>query len=62
MIAPHITITAIYRSPNVPVMQFCRALKEVLILSLTRYNVLIEDFNVDWLNTTERENLYIIYS
>ena len=60
MIAPHITITAIYCSPKVTIMQYWRAQKEVLTLSLTQNNVLIVDFNVNWLNTTD--NLYIIFS
>ena len=61
MVAPHITITAIYRSPKVPMIQFCRALNDVLTMSLTEYNVLIGDFNVNWLNTKQKEPLYNIF-
>ena len=49
---------AIYRSPGVPIRQFCAALREVLALSSTQLKILIGDFNVNWFNVSEREPLY----
>ena len=58
MIIPHITIIAVYRSPTVPIRQFCSALREVFMLSSTQFKILIGDFNVNWLNLSERRPLY----
>lgn len=59
MIVPHITIIAIYRSPNVTIRQLCVALDEILNLpSMTQLKILIGDFNVNWLNHLERTAVY----
>ena len=38
MVIPHITIIGIYRSPRVPVSQFCTALRQTLMLPSTKFN------------------------
>ena len=55
---PHVTIIGVYRSPKVPVRQLCAALTQVLSHSTTSYNVFIGDFNINWLNETDRFSLY----
>lgn len=61
MIIPDIMIIAIYRSPAIPIRQLCTAVKELLALSPTTFKILIGDFNVNWLNITERATLYDLY-
>ena len=60
---PHVTIIGVYRSPKVPVRQMCTALREVLNMQpSTAFNVCIGDFNVNWLNESDRlplSNLFI---
>ena len=55
---PHVTIIGVYRSPKVPLRQLCAALTQVLSHSTTSYNVFIGDFNINWLNETDRFSLY----
>jgi len=62
MIIPHVTIIAVYRSPAVPVRQFCMTMQEVLTLPLTQMKIFIGDFNVNWLNMVEKaplSNLFV---
>jgi hypothetical protein len=56
MTLTHVTIIGIYRSPKVPVGQMCAALNDVLTLreSSSQFSVFIGDFNVNWLNETDR--------
>lgn len=61
MIIPDIMIIAIYRSPAIPIRQLCTAVKELLALSPTTLKILIGDFNVNWLNITERATLYDLF-
>ena len=61
MVIPHITIIGIYRSPRVPVSQFCTALRQTLLLSSTKSNVFIGDFNINWLNEYQRRPLYGLF-
>ena len=60
---PHLTIIGVYRSPTVPVRQMCTALREILDMQpSTAFNVFIGDFNVNWLNESDRlplSNLFI---
>ena len=58
---PHVTIIGVYRSPKVPVRQLCAALTQVLSHSTTSYNVFIGDFNINWLNETDRFSLYNLF-
>lgn len=58
MIVPHITVIAIYRSPTVPIRQLYTAPTEVLTSSSTQLKILIGDFNINWLNISERAPLY----
>lgn len=52
------TITGIYRSPNVPVRQLCEAITEVLNKISPDNNIIIGDFNINWLVETDRRPLY----
>jgi len=62
MIIPHITaVIAIYRPPAIPIRQLCSALTELLALSSTTLKIFIGDFNVNWLNITERATLYNLF-
>lgn len=61
IVIPHITIIGIYRSPRVPVSQFCTALRQTLMLSSTKFNVFIGDFNINWLNEYQRRPLYDLF-
>ena len=58
MILPHVTIIAIYRSPRIPVQQLCAALNKVLNSCTSQYNIVIDDFNVNWLDEAGRRPLY----
>ena len=64
MYTPHITIIGvyIYRSPKVPITQFCiNALREVLSHLTTQYSVFIGDFNLNWVNETDKVPLYNLF-
>ena len=52
------TITGIYRSPNVPVRQLCEAITGVLNSISSHNNIIIGDFNINWLVETDRRPLY----
>ena len=59
---PHVTIIGVYRSPKVPVQQMCTALREILNIQQSTFNVFIGDFNLNWLNEGDRlplSNLFI---
>ncbi len=58
MILPHVTIIGIYRSPGIPVQQLYAALNEVLSICTSQFNIFIGDFNVNWLDETNRRPLY----
>ena len=47
-----------YRSPKVPVRQLCEALAEVLNIISPHNNIILGDFNINWLVDTERRPLY----
>ena len=61
LILPHVTIIGIYRSPKVTILQLCDALNEVLNLSSSHFNIFIGDFNINWLDKTNRRPLYSIF-
>ena len=46
---PYVTIIGIYRSPKIPIKQLCCGLGEVLNMSTSYYNIIIGDFNINWL-------------
>lgn len=58
---PDVTIVAIYRSPKVQVRQLCISLMETLGQLCTPFNIFIGDFNINWLNDTERTPLYNLF-
>ena len=44
-------VIGLYRSPKVPMTQLCAVLRELLNQhSLTCWNIVLGDFNVNWLN------------
>ena len=53
-----ITIIAVYRSPKVPIRDLCSALANILDEHTALQNIVIGDFNVNWLVNTERQPLY----
>ena len=61
MIFPHITIIGVYRSPRVPLTDLCEALKEIIDQTSSQCNIFIGDFNINWLNETERRPLYSLF-
>ena len=61
MILPHVTIIGVYRSPKIPVQQLCHALNEVLSMSSSQFNIFIGDFNVNWLDKSNRRPLYNLF-
>ena len=61
MILPHVTIIGVYRSPKIPVQQLCHALNEVLSLSSSQFNIVIGDFNINWLDESNRRPLYNLF-
>jgi hypothetical protein len=52
------TIFAVYRSPKVPIRNLCSALTNILQQHTSSQNIVIGDFNVNWLINTERQPLY----
>ena len=58
---PHVTIIGVYQSPKVPITQLCITLRQVLLHTTTQYNVFIGDFNMNWLNETDRVPLYNLF-
>ncbi len=61
MILPHVTIIGIYRSPRIPVQQLYAALNEVLSICTSQFNIFIGDFNVNWLDDSNRRPLYSFF-
>ena len=52
------TILGIYRSPKVPVRQLCQAMTELLNGISPNNNIILGDFNINWLVETERRPIY----
>ena len=61
MIIPHITIVAVYRSPAVSITQMCSAVRQTLQSLSSQFNLFIGDFNVNWLNNSQRTPLYNLF-
>ena len=53
-ILPNVNILSVYRSPSIPV-QLCTALI-INNLPLSAYNVILEDFNVNWNDQSQGQN------
>ena len=51
------TVIGLYRSPKVPMTQLCAALGELLSQHSLTCNIVLGDFNVNWLNEIERRPL-----
>ena len=51
------TVIGLYRSPKVPVTQLCAVLRELLSQHLSTCNIVLGDFNVNWLDEIERRPL-----
>ena len=52
-----VNIIAVYRSPHISLTQLCSALQNI-IGNNNNSNIIIGDFNVNWLCETERQSLY----
>ena len=61
MILPHVTIIGVYRSPKIPVRQLCHALHEILSITTSQVNIVIGDFNINWLDEHARRPLYNLF-
>ena len=61
MILPHVNIIDVYHSPKIPVQQLCYALNEVLSLTSSEFNIIIGDFNINWLDECARRSLYNLF-
>ena len=55
---PSLTIVGVYRSPKVPISQLCSAVREIMLEVDSDENIIIGDFNVNWLSETDRRPLY----
>ena len=57
---PSVTIMGVYRAPSVPVRRLCKALRHlhVNILCSKQFQIVIGDFNVNWLNKQQISGLY----
>ena len=58
---PQMTIVGVYSSPRVAIPQMCTALLQLLVLHSSEFNIIIGDFNVNWLDEKERIPLYNIF-
>lgn len=59
---PHTTVMGIYCSPKVPIREMCASLREVLTLHVcSEFNVIMGDFNINWLNEKDRTPLYNLF-
>ena len=61
IILPHVTIIGVYRSPKIPLSQLCHALNEVLAITTSQFNIIIGDFNINWLDEHGRRPLYNLF-
>ena len=61
MCLPHVTTIGVYQSPKVTITQLCITLRQVPSHTTTQYNVFIGDFNLNWLNKTNRVPLYNLF-
>lgn len=57
-ICEYCTVLGIYRSPKIPIRQLCQAVSEVLDTISTENNIIIGDFNVNWLIEADRQPLW----
>ncbi|XP_078368705.1 ATP-dependent DNA helicase Pif1-like [Oculina patagonica] len=56
-----LTVIGVYRSPKVPITQLCRTLRPLLSEHSHTFNIVLGDFNVNWINETERRPLYNLF-
>ena len=52
------TVIGVYRSPQVPVRQFCMALNDILTEHGSHNTIILGDFNVNWMVEKQRQSLY----
>ena len=55
---PNFTVIGVYRSPKIPVRHLCSALVEIVADETLQPNIILGDFNVNWMVDTERQPLY----
>jgi hypothetical protein len=53
-----LAIIAVYRCPKIPVVRLCSALLNIITQDTSHQNIIIGDFNVNWLVETQRQSLY----
>ena len=53
-----LTIIGLYRSPTIPVAILCSALINVIAQDASERNIIIGDFNVNWMVENQRQPLY----
>ena len=53
-----LTMIGVYRSPHVSLTHLCSALHDIVGENILQHNIIIGDFNVNWMVDTERQSLY----
>ncbi|CAB3978452.1 Hypothetical predicted protein [Paramuricea clavata] len=55
---PHLNIIGVYRSPNIAISRLLSSLRSVLDEDSSAQNIIIGDFNVNWMVESDRQSLY----
>ena len=55
-----LTIIGVYRSPKIAVARLYSALVDIIGQDTSEQNIVIGDFNIDWMLETQRRSLYSI--
>ena len=54
----YVTIIAVYRSPQISLTHLCSALQHIVGENPLQQNIIIGEFNVNWMVNAERQSLY----
>jgi hypothetical protein len=55
---PHLNIIGVYRSPSIAISRLLSSLRSVLDEDSSAQNIIIGDFNVNWMVESDRQSLY----
>ncbi|CAB4028716.1 Hypothetical predicted protein [Paramuricea clavata] len=55
---PHLNIIGVYRSPNIAISRLLSSLRSILDEDSSAHNIIIGDFNVNWMVESDRQSLY----
>lgn len=53
-----LAVIGIYRSPRIPVSRLYSTLADILAQDTSQQNIIIGDFNINWMGDTQRQALY----